>query len=196
MPSAHFFARSISWRQKLMGFKLIYILTSGNRHFSHRTNMIKKHCCVHLPILFVNSKMIQWGWSASPPVLVNESKRNIRSHIILGLTLQLDCRTQWAILSNPTRKSAKCWICTSTIVKSQLLLGKQNFSKQHTQSYYHFQKDCGTPSCTEPSTPGAVLNGWGRGEDCASSLASPSQPKQKTTPNSRFLTHLPQNMQQ
>lgn len=38
--------------------------------------------------------------------------------------------------------------------------------------------------------------GGGRGEDCASSLASPSQPKRETTPNSRFLTQLPQNMQQ
>lgn len=50
-------------------------------------------------------------------------------------------------------------------MKSQLLLGKQNFSKQHTRSYCHFQKDHRTPSCTEPSTSGAVLNGRVQAEE-------------------------------
>lgn len=80
--------------QRVVGFKLTYVVKVEKRHFSHRINMTQTRCSVHLPILFVSPKMIQWGWSASPPALVNERKRNIRSHIVLGLTLPLASEPQ------------------------------------------------------------------------------------------------------
>lgn len=41
-----------------------------------------------------------------------------------------------------------------------------------------------------------MVESGGRGEDCASSLASPSQPKWETTPSCVYFTQLPENMQQ
>lgn len=41
-----------------------------------------------------------------------------------------------------------------------------------------------------------MVEGGGRGEDCSSNLASASQPKWETTPNSVFFIQLPENMQQ